>query len=432
MFRKIAAAVTLLAVPHPAWAQDQTVVAANETGDTAWILAASALFLLAALPGLAMFYAGQVRSRNLLSVVTQIGAVAAVASLAWVVVGYTLAFGDSVGGFVGNGRAWMLIQLDNLRVGTIVPESTFALFRMIFAVLAPALMVGAWVERARFGWVTAFTAIWSVVVFAPVAHWVWGGGWLAAFGTADFGGGLTVLTVAGVSSLVVALLMGKRLDFGSPDVAPHAPMISVVGALLLWVGWFGLTGGSTFTATDDASTAIINTHVAAAAAGLVWLLASKVSHGKPSATGFASGVLAGLATVTPAAGFISPGAAIVFGICGSLACFRAFRLVRDSWGIDDALGVFALFGVGGMLGTLLLAPFMSESLGGTGYAGNTGMAGTLLAQALGVGVVAIYSAIATAIIAVAVSLFIPMRVSEEEERAGLDGSTHGDDVNLRH
>ena len=426
MFRTIASGVMLMALPSVAVAQEQTVVAANETGDTAWVLAASALLLFAILPGLVLFFAGQVRSRNLLSVATQIGTVTAIVSLLWVVVGYTLAFGDSVGGFLGNGRAWMLIQLDNLRANTIIPESTFALFRMGFAVLASALMVGAWLERASFGWVVAFTAIWTLLVFAPVAHWVWGGGWLAGFGVLDFGGGLAVLTTAGASSLVVALLMGKRLGFTPAGVATGMPLATVTGALLLWVGWFGLSGGSTLTATDDASSAIINTHVAAAAAALVWLMAEKASRGVPTAVGFATGLAAGLATVTPAAGYISPGASIAFGAAGALVCFWAVNLVRSKWGIDDSANIFAVFGVGGMLGTLLLAPFLSIDLGGTGYADEVNMAGMIVAQALGVGAVAIYSAIATGIIAVAVSLFIPMRVSEAEETAGLDNTGHAE------
>ena len=425
MYRRSAAALALVAVPQTALAQGG-VPAAGDSGDTAFILIASALVLLMTLPGLGLFYGGLVRAKNFLSVLLQVGAVAGLASLIWIVAGYTLAFGDTVNGIVGNGRAWMMIDLLEYRGGTALPESAFALFQMTFAAITPALMVGAWVDRARFGWVLAFTGFWGLLVYAPVAHWIWGGGWLAQMGVVDFAGGLVVHATAGVSALVVALLLGKRQGFPGSALLPHAPGLTMLGAMLLWVGWFGFNGGSALAATDDAASAIINTHVAAATAALVWLLVEKVKFGKPTTVGFATGAIAGLATITPAAGFVSPGAAILFGIGGALVCYWAITLVKNRLRIDDSLDVFAVHGVGGMLGTLLLGVFLSVDLGGTGYPDGTGMLGAIGAQALGIGVVAIYSAIVTALVAVAVSLFLPMRVSEEEEVQGLDLTSHGE------
>ena len=426
MLRKLAAAVALVALPHIAQAQELTNVAQNESGDTAWILTATALVLLMTLPGLGLFYGGLVRAKNFLSVLIQVGAVAGIASVLWIVVGYTLAFGHTTGGWLGDGSKWMLIDLDNLREGLTLPESTFAAFQMTFAAITPALMVGAWVDRARFGWVVAFTAIWGLLVYAPVAHWVWGGGWMGDLGILDFAGGLVVHTTAGASALVVALLLGKRQGFPGSTLLPHAPGMTMLGAMLLWVGWFGFNGGSALTATDDASMAIINTHVAAATAALVWALVEKIAFGKATTVGFATGAIAGLATVTPAAGFISPGAAILLGVLAAVVCYYAIQLVKNKLAIDDSLDVFAVHGVGGMLGSLLLGVFLSADLGGTGYADGMTMAGMVGVQALGIAVTAVFSAIVTALIAIGVSLFIPMRVTEDEEVQGLDQTSHGE------
>ncbi|MDE1466604.1 ammonium transporter [Aurantiacibacter sp. D1-12] len=427
MLRKLGLAAALMALPQVAFAQDgMTNVAANETGDTAWILTSSALVLLMALPGLALFYGGLVRSKNFLSVALQVAAVAGVASVLWIIVGYTLAFGPSVGGVIGDGDKWMLINLDIVREGMLLPESTFVLFQMTFAAITPALMVGAWVDRARFGWVVTFCALWGLLVYAPVAHWIWGGGWLGQLGVTDFAGGLVVHTTAGVSALVVALLLGKRMGFPSSALLPHAPALTILGAMLLWVGWFGFNGGSALTATDDASSAIINTHVAAAVAALVWLLIEKIKFGKPTTVGFATGAIAGLATITPAAGYIAPGGAILLGAAGAVVCYAAIVLVKSKWAIDDSLDVFAVHGVGGMVGSLLLGLFIWSGLGGTGYTAAGDIPAALGVQALGVVVVALFSAFVTAVLAVAVSLFIPMRVSEEEELEGLDMASHGE------
>jgi len=420
----LAAATALL--PTLALAQDEVIDAAD-TGDTAFILISAALVLMMTMPGLTLFYGGLVRAKNFLSVLVQVGAIAAVASLLWVIVGYSLAFGTVGNGWLGGTNAIMLGSLGNVREATLVPESAFALFQLTFAAITPALMVGAWVDRARFGWVIGFCALWSLIVYAPVAHWVWGGGWLSTkIGTLDFAGGIVVHTTAGVSALVAAILLGKRQGFPKTLMMPHSPSLTMAGAALLWVGWFGFNGGSALAANDDAASAIINTHVAACAAAMVWLLIERFSVGKPTSVGFATGAIAGLATVTPAAGFISPGAAMVLGVIAAAVCYPMIHIVKKRLKIDDSLDVFAVHGVGGIVGSLLLAVFLSPTLGGTGYAEGSGMINQLAAQAVGVGVVAIWSAVASAVIAVLVSLIFPMRVSEDAEREGLDLTSHGE------
>ncbi|MEI6642235.1 MAG: ammonium transporter [Novosphingobium sp.] len=423
----MALAASALTLPGLAHAQVTEALDVGDSGDTAWLLASSALVLLMTLPGLTLFYGGLVRAKGFLAVAVQIGAIAAMASLLWIAVGYTLAFGPVSSGWIGGGSAWMLLVLGNVREGTAVPESAFALFHMMFAAITPALMVGAWVDRARFGWVIAFTALWSLIVYAPVAHWVWGGGWLASrLGTIDFAGGIVVHTTAGVSALIAALLIGKRTGFPKMQMLPHSPALTMVGAAMLWVGWFGFNGGSALAATDDAASAIINTHAAAAAAALAWLLMDKISIGKPTSVGFATGAVAGLAAVTPAAGYIAPGAAILFGLGAAALCYPMILLVKRRLEIDDSLDVFAVHGVGGMFGAILLAVFLEPSLGGTGYGEGMSLLRQLFAQGAGVGIVAAWSALGTVICALAVSMVIPMRVTEDEEREGLDFSSHGE------
>lgn len=419
------AALALLA-PAAARAQDGLTDVAD-SGDTAWILVASAFVLMMAAPGLTLFYGGLVRTKNFLSVLIQCGAIVASASLLWMMVGYSLAFGPVGNGWIGNGDLAMFNNLGNVREGYTVPESAYALFQMCFAAITPALMVGAWVDRARFGWVVAFCALWGLVVYAPVAHWIWGGGWMAtALGTLDFAGGIVIHTTAGVSALVCAALLGKRNGFPRTLMLPHSPALTIAGGALLWVGWFGFNGGSALAANDDAAAAIINTHLAASAAALMWLAIERFSVGKPTSIGFATGAIAGLATVTPAAGMISPGAAIILGLIAASVCYPMIHLIKFRFEIDDSLDVFAVHGVGGITGSLLLGVFLSPTFGGTGYAEGMNMASQLAAQVIGVGVVAAFSAIASALLALMVNLVLPMRVSEDDEREGLDLSSHGE------
>lgn len=423
MFRKPLALASLMLCPTAALAQDTGV----DSGDTAWILTSSALVLMMTLPGLGLFYGGLVRAKNFLSVVLQCGAIAAAASVLWVLIGYSWAFGDIGSGWLGGGNAMSLSGLGDVRAGTTMPESTFALFQMTFAVITPALMVGAWADRARFSWVLAFCALWGLVVYAPVTHWIWGGGWMASsMGVLDFAGGIVVHTTAGISALVIAIILGKRDGYPTRLMLPHSPALTMAGAALLWVGWFGFNGGSAFTASSDASSAIINTHVAASAASLVWLLVERMQVGKPTSVGWATGAIAGLATVTPAAGFISPLAALLFGAAGAVVCYGAIQLVKQRLKIDDSLDVFAVHGVGGMLGSLLLSIFLSTSLGGAGYADGMSMGSQLGSQALAVVIVAVWSAIASAILAYALNVVLPMRVSKDEETEGLDITSHGE------
>ncbi len=424
--RTLIAASMISVWPAVAMAQDGQIDVAD-SGDTSWILISSALVLMMTMPGLSLFYGGLVRAKNFLSVLLQCGAIAAIASLLWILVGYTLAFGTVTNGWLGAGNAWMLIDLGNVREGLNIPESSFSLFQMTFAAITPALMVGAWVDRARFGWVLGFCALWGVIVYAPVAHWVWGGGWLSSsFGTLDFAGGIVVHTTAGISALVAAMLIGRRNGFPKTIMLPHSPSLTMAGAALLWVGWFGFNGGSALAANDDAASAIINTHAAASAAALMWILIERFTLGKPTSVGFATGAIAGLATVTPAAGFISPGAAVLFGLLAAGICYGAIQLVKQKLHIDDSLDVFAVHGVGGMTGSLLLAFFLSESLGGTGYAEGMAMGSQFVAQLVGVGVTLVWSAVLSVIIALMVSVLFPMRVDEDTEREGLDIASHGE------
>ena len=412
----------------PAFAQDVAVaVPEANSGDSAWILTSSALVLMMTLPGLALFYGGLVRAKNFLSVLVQCGAIAAVASVIWIAVGYSLAFSVNGNGYIGSPENFMFNGLlDSVREDQSIGELAFALFQMTFAVITPALIVGAWVERARFGWVVAFSALWSLLVYVPVTRWVWGGGFLAEQGVIDFAGGIVVHTTAGVSALVVALMLGKRIGFPKTLMLPHSPALTVAGAGLLWVGWFGFNGGSALAANDAAASAIINTHVAASMAALVWLLIERIKVGKSTAVGFATGAVAGLATITPAAGTVGPGGAVIIGALAGVVCFWFVGLVKGTLKIDDSLDVFAVHGVGGITGSLLLAVFASESLGGVGYAEGAGMASQLWVQLKGVAIVAVYSAVVTLIIGYMVSMVLPMRVSEDAERDGLDIASHGE------
>jgi ammonium transporter, Amt family len=425
-----AAAIIAAAIAGPAWAQDAAQAMTEQqtnSGDTAWVLTATALALMMTFSGLALFYGGRVRAKNLLSVLIQCGAIAAIVSVLWITVGYSLAFSTDGGDWIGSTQNFMFNNMFAVREDQSIGELVFGLFEMTFAIFTPALIVGAWVERARFGWVIAFSALWSLIVYVPVTRWVWGGGFLADQGVIDFAGGIVVHTTAGVSALVIAVMMGKRIGVPQTPILPHSPALTFAGASLLWVGWLGFNGGSALTASDvGAASAIIVTHISAATAALVWMLIERIKAGKASAIGFATGAVAGLAAISPAAGVIGPGGAIVIGAIAAAVCFVVVGVIRNTLQIDDALNVFAVHGTGGIAGSLLLAVFASQALGGVGYTEGATMASQLWIQLKGVGVVAVWSAVATLIIGYMVAMVFPMRVSEDDEREGLDIASHGE------
>jgi Amt family ammonium transporter len=410
-------------MPGRLMAQDGRLDVAD-SGDTAWMLAAAALVSLA-LPGLALFHAGCARSNSRLSILAQSAAVFAVATLLWTMVGYTLAFGDISGGWIGAGNAWMLMELGNVRGGTTTPESAFALFQIGVAALPLVLMVGAWAERARFGWVVTFCALWTLVVQAPIAHWAWGGGWMSRqLGLLDWAGGLPLFTSAGVSALVVVSMMGPRLALPCPERRPSSPAAMLSGGGLAWLGALGLCGGWAVAANDDAAAAMISAHVAIAAAAVTWAGIERLTAGRVTLGGLACGILAGIATIAPAAGYVSPGAAILFGILGALTGYQARRLMLRYRRIDDVSNVFAVPGICGAVGSLMLSVFLARDFGGVGYYDGMSLRSQAFAQGIGIAVVVAWSAMVTTIIASMASLVFPMRVSEDAERAGLDSTIH--------
>ena len=412
------AVIGTLALASPAAAQSLN------SGDTAWMLTASTLVLFMTLPGLALFYGGLVRAKNLLSIFMQCFAICCVVSLIWAAFGYSLAYaGDAP--WLGSLDNLFLAGLVDVRAGTTMPESVFALYQMTFAIITPALIIGAFPERAKFGFVLTFCALWVTLVYVPVAHWVWGGGWLAVAGVRDFAGGIVVHTTAGISALVAALMIGVRRGFPNQMVPPHSPSLTMIGAGMLWVGWFGFNGGSASAAGASAGSAILATHFAACAGALVWMVIEWRRH-RPTTVGLATGCVAGLATITPAAGYVGPLGAILIGTAGGLICYAATVFFKTRLRVDDTLDVFTVHGVGGILGSLLLAPFALVSLGGTGLPGAETLAGQFQAQLLGVGVTLVWSAAATWLIIRMLRLFGPARVDEEAEFNGLDLSEHGE------
>ncbi|MFM9851248.1 MAG: ammonium transporter [Sphingomonadaceae bacterium] len=421
-FRSFVTAAMMAMIATPAFSQPEIV---SDSGDTAWLLTASALVLLMTIPGLALFYGGLVRAKNVLSILMQCFAITCTVSLLWAIVGYSLVFGEGSPWLGGFGNAF-LSGLTDLRADTTVPESAFVLFQMTFAIITPALVIGAFAERIRFGWVVGFSLLWTLLVYVPVAHWIWGGGWLADLGVQDFAGGIVVHTTAGVAALILARMIQPRKGFNKAMLIPHSPALTMTGAGLLWVGWFGFNGGSALAASDDAATAILNTHFAACAAALIWIMIESIRIGKPTAIGIVTGAIAGLATVTPAAGFVGPAGAIMLGLIGGAVCFFTVHIVKQTLSIDDSLDVFAVHGVGGIVGSLLFPLFILPVLGGGGFEEGTSLARQLVTQALGVGAVIGWTALVTFAIAFILSYAIPMRVDQEGEQDGLDLTSHGE------
>lgn len=407
--------------------ETEAVVAATNSGDTAWILTATALVLFMTMPGLALFYGGLVRSKNVLSVMAQCAGIACMASVLWAVCLYSLAFKGGNGGWIGNFDAVFLNGVTtNTTVGTL-PETLFIMFQMTFAIITPALYVGAVVERMKFGAIMLFSALWLILVYAPVTHWVWGGGWLQEMGIRDLAGGIVVHATAGISALVMAIMLGKRKGFPEHPHPPHNPGMVYIGAAMLWVGWFGFNAGSQVSAGQGAGMSMLVTHLSAATAAGVWAILERILNGKSSLVGIVTGLIGGLATITPAAGDVGPMGAIAIGTIAAVVCYFAVNLIRNKLKIDDSLDVFAVHGVGGILGTILLAFFGQKSLGGLGLFDKS-WSEQLGIQLTGLGATIIWSAIATVVIMLLVKVTIGIRVTEEEENRGLDLTEHGEDA----
>ena len=399
-----------------------------QAADTSWILTSTALVLFMTLPGLAMFYGGLVRSKNVLSILLQCFSIAAIMSILWLIAGYSIAFSEGNDYFGGLSKVMFAGVLEETLSGGL-PESLFALFQMTFAIITPALIIGGFAERIKFSAVLLFSALWLLVVYAPVTHWVWGGGWLGNMGLLDFAGGTVVHITAGVAALVAALVIGPRHGFPETPMMPHNMTMTIAGAGMLWVGWFGFNGGSALAANGDAAMAMLVTHLSAAAGAMTWMTYEWIKFGKPTALGAVTGMVAGLGTITPASGFVGPAGALVIGVSAGIVCFNATQLIKRVWKIDDSLDVFPVHGVGGILGTLLAGVFASTELGlfsGQGFAdGINSISEQLGVQAIGVVAVAAFTAVATLILLKVVGIVLGgLRVTAEEETQGLDISDH--------
>ena len=418
-----ALAIILALLPIQAFADDLN--AAN----TSWILTSTALVLFMTIPGLSLFYGGLVRSKNVLSVLMQCFAITCLASIVWFAFGYSIAFGDggSMNAYIGN--------LDNLFLGKVtegsmagdIPESVFAMFQMTFAIITPALIVGAFAERMRFSAMLLFSGLWLTLVYAPITHWVWGGGWLGEMGLLDFAGGTVVHITAGVGALVAALVLGNRKGFPRQAMPPHNLTMTVTGAGMLWVGWFGFNGGSALSANGDAGMAMLVTHISAAAGSLAWMMMEWTKHGKPSVLGIVTGMVAGLGTITPASGFVGPAGALIIGLSAGVICYYATQAIKQRFKIDDSLDVFPVHGVGGMLGTLLAGVFASDALGvfsGQGYNEGMNMVSQVSVQLVGIIATFAYTAIISYILLKLVDKLLVLRVDEEDELRGLDLVEH--------
>ena len=394
--------------------------------NTSWILTSTALVLFMTLPGLALFYGGLVRSKNILSILMQCFAIAGIVSVLWLVVGYSIAFAPG-NEYFGSLSKFMLAGVMEGSLSGDIPESLFVLFQMTFAIITPALIIGGFAERMKFSAVVLFSAIWLIVVYAPVTHWVWGGGWLGEMGLLDFAGGTVVHITAGVAALVAAIVIGPRNGFPNKPMPPHNMTMTITGAGMLWVGWFGFNGGSALAANGDAAMAMLVTHISAAAGAITWMFYEWIKFGKPTALGTVTGLIAGLGTITPASGFVGPAGALIIGITAGIVCFNAVILIKQKWRIDDSLDVFPVHGVGGILGTILAGIFASDQLGifsGQGLAEGMSIASQVNIQLIGVLSTFVYTAVATYIILKVVDMMVGLRVSAEEEQQGLDIVSH--------
>jgi len=410
-------------MPEMAQAQEAQLNGAN----TAWILTSTALVLFMTIPGLSLFYAGLVRSKNVLSVLMQCFALTCLMSVLWFVYAYSIAFGEG-GAYIGDFSKVMMSGISRETLSGDIPESVFMAFQMTFAVITPALIVGGFAERMKFSSMLLFSTIWLTLVYAPITHWVWGGGWLGSMGLYDFAGGTVVHITAGVAALTAALVMGTRKGFPTTAMPPHNMTMVVAGAGMLWVGWFGFNGGSALAADGNAGMALLVTHISAACGSLAWMAMEWIRHGKPSVLGIVTGMVAGLGTITPASGFVGPAAAMVIGLSAGVICYIATGYLKQKLHIDDSLDVFPVHGVGGMLGTMMAGVFASTELGifsGYGFAeGIDSMGGQLKVQFIGVAATLVYTAVVTFVILKIVDAVTGLRVTGDEETEGLDLVLH--------
>lgn len=416
----LASGLAMLTAVGPVAAQDGAVL---DSGDTAWMLTSTALVLFMTIPGLSLFYAGMVRSKNALSVMMQCFAITCLMTLLWFAYGYSLAF-DEGGRWIGGlGKLFMKgITSDSLS-GTI-PETVFSTFQMTFAIITPALMVGAFAERMRFSAMLLFMTLWFTLVYAPIAHWVWGGGWLGEMGVLDFAGGTVVHINAGVAGLVACIVLGKRKGYPGTAMLPHSLVLTLVGAGMLWVGWFGFNAGSELAADGVAGMAMIVTQIATAAAALTWMFIEWKAHGKPSALGIASGAVGGLVAITPASGFVGPMGALFIGIAAGICCYLAAVNLKRALGYDDSLDVFGVHGVGGIVGAILTGIFVDSTFGGAGLAEGVSMASQVFKQIVGVVVTIIYGVVLSYALLKVADMVFGLRVAEDEETEGLDIVAH--------
>ncbi len=420
-----ATAAAVIVAPSAALAQQSGL----DSGDTAWILTSTALVLFMTLPGLALFYGGLVRAQNVLSVLMHVFAIACVASIVWFVAGYSLAFADGGGmnPYVGGlGKAFLSgVGADDLS-GT-MPESVFFMFQMTFAIITPALIVGAYVERMKFSAVMVFSTLWLIFVYSPVTHWIWAeGGWLFELGVRDFAGGLVVHTTAGVSAILIAVVLGGRTGFPTDIKRPHNPGMTMMGAAMLWVGWFGFNAGSALSAGGGAGMAMTVTHISAAAASLTWMVVEWWRHGKPTLIGTVTGTIAGLATITPASGFVGPMGGLIIGISAGLVCYASVHVVKQVLKIDDSLDVFAVHGVGGMLGILMVSFLALGTFQGLGLGDGFSVAMHFGVQITGIVAVAIWSGVISFVLLKVTQALVGLRVTPEAEIEGLDITEHGE------
>jgi Amt family ammonium transporter len=417
-------APVLLHAPSAAAAEPPKLDSAN----TAWMLTSSVLVLFMTLPGLALFYAGLARAKNVLSILMQCFAIACMATLAWVVVGYSVAFGDAgaLNAWYGGFDKFFLSGIDVKTVKGSIPETVFAMFQLTFAIITPALVIGAYAERVKFSGMLLFSLLWLLLVYCPVTHWVWGDGWLQKMGLMDFAGGTVVHLNAGIAALVAALMLGQRRGFPETPMPPHNLAMTVTGASMLWVGWFGFNAGSALAADGAAGMAMLVTHIGAATGAFAWMVCEWVKYGKPSVLGIVTGMVAGLGTITPASGFVGPIGALAIGAAAGIVCFVATNFMKRSLRIDDSLDVFPVHGVGGILGTILTGVFVATTFGGIGYPEKVTMADQVLVQITGVLAVGAWSGIVTWILLKVTDIVAGLRVTAEEESEGLDTVLHNE------